>query len=55
MTAIFRALDATTGRELWVTTLDRRGDANPMTYQGSDGNQYVAIAATDEVVAYRLP
>ncbi len=51
----FRALDATTGRELWVTTLDRRGNANPMTYQGSDGNQYVAIAATDQVVAYRLP
>jgi len=51
----FRALEATTGRELWVTRLGRRGNANPMTYQGSDGNQYVAIAATDQVVAYRLP
>ena len=51
----FRALEATTGRELWVTRLDRRGNANPMTYQGSDGNQYVALAATDEVVTFRLP
>ena len=51
----FRALDANTGRELWVTRLDRRGNANPMTYLGSDGNQYLGLAATDQVVAYRLP
>ena len=51
----FRALEVTTGRELWVSRLDRRGNANAMTYLGSDGNQYVAIAATDEIVAYRLP
>ena len=51
----FRALEATTGRELWVTTLERRGNANPMTYRGPDGRQYVAIAATDALVAYRLP
>ncbi len=51
----FRALEAATGRELWVSTLERRGNANPMTYLGADGNQYVALAATDEVVVYRLP
>ena len=51
----FRALEAATGRELWVSRLDRRGNANPMTYLGSDGSQYVALAATDEVVAYKLP
>ena len=51
----FRALEATTGRELWVTRLERRGNANAMSYLGSDGNQYVAIAATDQIVAYRLP
>ncbi len=50
-----RALDATTGQELWVTRLDQRGNANPMTYLGADGRQYVVIAATDAVVAYRLP
>ena len=51
----FRALDAATGSEVWVSMLDRRGNANPMTYEGSDGRQYVVIVATDEVVAYRLP
>ncbi len=50
-----RALDATTGRELWVSRLDQRGNANPMTYLGADGSQYVVVAATDAVVAYRLP
>ncbi len=51
----FRALDATTGAQLWETTLDQRGNANPMTYEGADGHQYVVIVATDEVLAYRLP
>ena len=50
-----RALEAATGRELWVVTLDRRGNADPMTYLGSDGAQYVVIVATDAVVAYKLP
>ena len=50
-----RALDATTGQELWVSTMDQRGNANPMTYLGADGKQYVVIAATDAVVAYQLP
>jgi quinoprotein glucose dehydrogenase len=53
--ARFRALDATTGRELWVDVLERQGNANPMTYRGSDGRQYVAIAAIDALLAYRLP
>ena len=51
----FRALEARTGQELWVTTLDRRGNANPMTYQGSNGKQYVAVVATDMVSVYALP
>ena len=50
-----RALDAATGQELWVSTMDQRGNANPMTYLGADGKQYVVIAATDAVVAYQLP
>ena len=53
--ARLRALSAATGEELWVTTLERRGNANPMTYLGMDGRQYVAVAATDAVVAFRLP
>ena len=54
----FRAFDSKTGRELWV--VDHQADANtiPITYQGKDGKQYVAIFAAGgehkEVVAGRL-
>jgi quinoprotein glucose dehydrogenase len=41
----FRAFDSSTGKELWVTRLDATGDAVPMTYQASNGKQYVMIAA----------
>ena len=51
----FRALEAATGQELWADDLGQRGHANPMTYRGSDGRQYVAVAATDTLVVYRLP
>lgn len=51
----FRALDSRNGHELWVTKLDRRGNADPITYQGRNGRQYVVVVATDTVVAYALP
>jgi len=51
----FRALDAATGADLWAERLDRPGNANPLSYLGSDGRQYVAIAATDVLLTYRLP
>lgn len=51
----FRALDAKSGKELWVTRLDRRGNADPITYQGGNGRQYVALVAIDTVLAYALP
>ena len=51
----FRAFDSHTGNELWVTKLERNVNANPITYEGSDGNQYVAVIATNQVVAFRLP
>jgi quinoprotein glucose dehydrogenase len=51
----FRALDAKTGRELWVTKLERRGNADPITYADRSGKQYVAIVATDTLVVYALP
>ena len=41
--------------ELWVTTLERRGNANPITYQGRNGKQYVAVVATDTLAVYALP
>ena len=51
----FRALDAGSGRELWEYRLDARGNANPMSYRGGDGRQYVALAATDTVAVFSLP
>jgi quinoprotein glucose dehydrogenase len=51
----FRAIEAKTGKQLWVTKLDRRANANPITYQGRDRKQYIAIVATDSLVAFALP
>jgi glucose dehydrogenase len=41
----FRALDAKTGKELWVANLAESAKATPITYQGKNGKQYVAIVA----------
>jgi len=43
--ARFRALDAKTGKELWVTKLADSAKSLPITYQGKNGKQYVAIFA----------
>lgn len=43
--SVFRAYDAKSGKELWSTKLSDSAKALPVTYQGSDGNQYVAIIA----------
>jgi quinoprotein glucose dehydrogenase len=51
----FRAFDAKTCKELWVTKLDANANATPMTYQGKNGKQYVAVVATDTMVAFALP
>jgi quinoprotein glucose dehydrogenase len=51
----FRALDIRNGRQLWVTKLERRGNANPITYLGRNGKQYVAVVATDTLMVYSLP
>jgi quinoprotein glucose dehydrogenase len=50
----FRAFDARTGAQLWATLLDARGNADPLTYQAA-GRQFVAVTATDTVVAFALP
>ncbi|HTZ60587.1 MAG TPA: PQQ-binding-like beta-propeller repeat protein [Acidobacteriaceae bacterium] len=41
---VFRALDKTTGKVLWQTTLPAAGNATPCTYE-VNGRQYVVIAA----------
>ena len=50
----FRAFDADTGEQLWETTLEGNANANPMTYRGGDGKQYVAINASGVVKVYSL-
>jgi quinoprotein glucose dehydrogenase len=64
--ARFRAFDAKTGKELWVTKIDAGAHSAPISYQGKDGKQYVVIAATggsqlfdpthsDALIAFALP
>ena len=53
--ARFRALDSGTGEELWVARLPANGTANPMTYRGAGGRQFVAVAAGGQVHAFALP
>jgi quinoprotein glucose dehydrogenase len=60
----FRAFDARTGKQLWVEKIDANGHTSPITYQGKDGKQYVAIMAggggffgapsSDALVAFAL-
>lgn len=60
-----RAFNTETGEELWRERLPAGGHATPMTYQLSDGRQFVVIAAGgneymrsrlgDAIVAYALP
>ena len=50
-----RAFDSKTGKELWVARLAANGNANPISYQGRNGKQYVAIVAGNQLVAFALP
>ena len=51
----FRAFDAKTGKQLWEANLQGNAGANPMSYQGKDGKQYVVIAALNRIYAFTLP
>lgn len=63
--ARLRAFATLSGELLWETRLPAGGHATPITYQGSDGRQYLVIAAGghvalpgpkgDHIVAYALP
>lgn len=50
-----RAFDSKTGKELWAAKLERMANAVPITYQARNGKQYVAVTATDTLVAFTLP
>jgi quinoprotein glucose dehydrogenase len=43
--ARFRAFDSRTGKELWVAKLSDIARSVPITYQGKNGKQYVAVMA----------
>ena len=52
----FRAYETKTGRELWsVETEQMISGANPITYLGKDGKQYVAVAAGTTLLTWTLP
>jgi quinoprotein glucose dehydrogenase len=50
----FRAFDARTGKEMWTTNLEANANANPMSYQGKSGKQYVAVVAGNTLMVYSL-
>ena len=49
----FRAFDSKTGRELWVANLEFSAHSVPITYQGKNGKQYVAIIASGGYLSER--
>ena len=51
----FRAFDAKTGKELWRATLDNDVLMTPLTYQGTNGKQYVAAVAGGGDAAFHIP
>ena len=51
----FHAYESKSGKLLWETKLPDTGYANPITYVGKNGKQYVAINAGVSVVAFSLP
>lgn len=50
----FHALDSKTGKELWSVKLDGNMNADPMTYTGKSGKQYVAGVSGGAVVAFAV-
>lgn len=47
--ARIRAFESRTGKELWSAKLDADAQSTPMTFQGKNGKQYVAIVAGGSV------
>ncbi len=52
---MFRAFDSKTGQEVWSVKTPEVSHANPISYMGKDGKQYIAIAAGSTFVTYKLP
>lgn len=52
---MFRAFDPKTGKELWSTQLPNNSVDTPMTYQGSNGKQYVAAIVSSGLNDFNKP
>jgi glucose dehydrogenase len=51
----FHAFESKTGKLLWETKLAANAIANPITYTGKNGKQYVVVDTGDLLVAFALP
>lgn len=51
----FHAYDSKTGKLLWEMKLPEMAQANPITYLGKNGKQYVTVNADNLIVAFALP
>jgi quinoprotein glucose dehydrogenase len=51
----FHVYDSKTGKLLWEAKLDAPAEANPVTYMGKNGKQYVVVNADYYVAAFALP
>jgi quinoprotein glucose dehydrogenase len=51
----FHAYESKTGKLLWEVKLAANAEANPITYSGANGKQYVVVDAGDSILAYALP
>ncbi len=51
----FHAYESKTGKLLWETKVPANAQANPVSYSGKSGKQYVVVDAGDFVVAFSLP
>lgn len=49
------AYESKTGKLLWETKVSANAQANPVTYMGKNGKQYLAIEAGDSLIAFALP
>ena len=47
--ARFRAFDSRNGKELWVTNLATDAQSTPITFEGKNRKQYVAVMASGSV------
>ncbi len=53
--ARFHAFESKTGKLLWEVKVPQNANANPITYMGQNGKQYVLVDAGDSLVAFALP